>query len=111
MTDEELAGLSEQQRREIVTSVDMYAHEAEAARRKVDGAQDKINKFKGHLAGLEDDLKRAKQELTAAEKTHDEARDLAETVLARGPVNIRGIEVRAMAGVAGATAHTKGGGN
>jgi septal ring factor EnvC (AmiA/AmiB activator) len=101
--------MSEQERREAVAAVPVHEHLVRYVKSKVDGAQDKVSKFEAHLSSLRDDLKRAKEELRDEEAALDEARRKAEAVLAEGPVSIRGQEVRALAGVAGAAIEGKGG--
>ena len=101
--------LSEQERREAVAAVPVHQHLVNCAKEKLDGAQEKQTKFEEHLASLKNDVKRAREELSAEEKALDEARKRAESVLADGPVTIRGREVRALAGVAGAAVEGKGG--
>lgn len=101
--------LSEQERREAVAAVPVHEHIVACAQRKVDGAQDKLVKFEDHLKSLKDDVKRAKEELRDEQSALEAARRKAEEVLADGPVSIRGQEVRALAGVAGAVVEGKDG--
>lgn len=101
--------LSEQERREAVAAVPMCEHAVACAKAKVDGAQAKLAKYAAHATALEDDVRRAKVELAAEEKALDTARQVAQEVLADGPVSIRGQEVRALSGVAGAAAESKDG--
>jgi chromosome segregation ATPase len=101
----------EQARREAVAAVPVHERQVEAAQQRVDGATAKIAKFNEHVEGLTADLTAAQENLATEQADLQAVRERAAEVLAEGPVAISGIEVRAVAGVAGAVAEGKGGGN
>lgn len=103
--------MTEQERREAVAAVAVHERQVEAAQAKVDGAADKIDKFKTHLKTLENDLRAAKKELAEEEAELGKVRKRAEGVLTDGPVTLGGHEVQAFAGVAQVDVAGKGGDN
>lgn len=103
--------MTEQERREAVAAVPVHERQVEAAQARIDGATRKVEKFQGHLDGIKQELQDAQEALVAEEEALRVVRIRAEEVLSEGPVSISGIEVRALAGIAGAEVAGKGGGN
>jgi hypothetical protein len=100
--------VTEQERTQAVAAVDLHDHQAEQARLAAERAADKVAKLRSHLDTAEADAERLRAVADEEAATARSARELAEQVLADGPVFITGVEVRALAGVAVVASEGKG---